>query len=53
MTVQRSRDLVPGAATASPAAGAIDLAQAIELAGGDVRGGDARDAIVLSARAAG
>lgn len=51
MTVQRSRDLVRTGASAASTAGAIDAAQAIELAAGDGHGDDARDAIVLSVRA--
>jgi hypothetical protein len=51
MTVARPRDLAHTAGIALPTAGAVDLAEAIELAAAEHRDGDTRDAIVLSARA--
>jgi len=51
MTVARSRDPARLGGIALPPAGALDLAEAIELARLDGRGDDGRDAIVLSTRA--
>jgi hypothetical protein len=51
MTVQRPRDSARAGAIVPSGPGAIDLAEAIELARLEGRADDARDAIVLSARA--
>jgi hypothetical protein len=51
VTVARPRDPARLGSVALPPAGALDLAEAIELARLEGRGDDARDAIVLSVRA--
>jgi hypothetical protein len=51
MTVARPRDPARTGNIALPPPGAVDLAEAIELAGIEHRDGDSHDAILLSARA--